>query len=256
VDVNIFEGYAITGTASSGVYVNNSVFPASHVTAITDFTEYSGLYQEYRILGFSCHFFPVTQYAAAPNSPINNSTPMFLCPSQLDETLLSGDVLAFAHEGKRMSCLTTPNVCTVKMVGAPNSSWAPCSVPVANNMCIKTYIKVGTTSASSIVNLGYFYLVYNVQFRQRTLTDVGMPKSKLFSSYNSLPLPVAKESKDSKDSKDSRITRDGDTTDEPVFVVPPTPPAQLAPATSSARLPEPKTDRSIDRKQTIKGVKG
>jgi hypothetical protein len=173
VDANIFEGYEVTSTSSSGVAVLNGVFPVSHVTAITDFTEFQGLYQECRVLGMNIHWNPSCQNGAPPNSALNYATPWFFCPSHVDNTALTGDVQAFAHEGKRYGNFAKRLTATIRMAGPQESDWFSTASGTTSTLCIKTYLKINTISASSVINLGNIYVEYLVQFRGRVITDVG-----------------------------------------------------------------------------------
>jgi hypothetical protein len=179
VTVNLVEGYSQSVTASSGAWSNNSVFPASHVTSIGDFTSYSGVYQEFRVVGMSVTWIPALENSTPANSAVNQSTPMFLCPSEQEQTALTGDVAAYQHEGKRMSSLTRRVKCTIRAKEVNSMIWNLITSGNVNLMCIKNWISGTATTSSAVIMLGHFYVEYAVQFRYRVLTDTSVVKKSL-----------------------------------------------------------------------------
>jgi hypothetical protein len=198
IDVNLFEGYQQMVTASSSLFVNNSVFPSSTVTSAPNWGDYSGLYQEFRVLGMSVEWFPTCQNSTAPNQPYLYTTPMFLCPSSIEQTALTGDLAAWAHEGKTCAAANTYCKASIKMRSSNDATWYTCASGTTNALCIKSYLAGKATSASAVVALGYFYLQYNVQFRRSVVQNTSLTSSSS-SQIRSSSLPLAqKETKTEK----------------------------------------------------------
>jgi hypothetical protein len=223
VDVDIYNGYICATTSSSGSATQNGVFPASTVTTIGDFTEYSGLYQEFRVLGMLVQWAPSLANSTPANAPINFCSPMFLCPSHIDQTPLTGDVLAYAHQGRKMLNYTKPGAVTIRMNGTEEAKWNTTLSGTTSTLCVKTYWHLTTTTATPTFQWGTFYITYNVQFRGRVITDIGLKERKMLprsskpatsDSLNSLLLKpqiaagsTQKEIKIKKDEKNIEILR-------------------------------------------------
>jgi hypothetical protein len=206
IDVNLFEGYVQTVTASSGAWTNNSVFASSAVTSAPNWSDYSSAYQDFRVIGMSVEWYPTCENATPPNSAVAQCTPMFLCPSQSEQTAISGDLAAWAHEGKSCRASNMIVKSSVRMNGTSDAQWNTTASGTTNSLCIKSYMAGTSTSASSIITLGHFYLQYNVQFRRSVVTntsfaDKSQQRSSSVPIFCIVPSSSNQPTKDQKDSK-------------------------------------------------------
>jgi hypothetical protein len=218
VTVNLVEGYSQTVTAVSGAWSNNSVFPSNHVTAIGDFSSYSGIYQEFRVVGMSVTWVPAVGNSTPANSSMNQATPMFLCPSEQEQTNLTGDVAAYQHEGKIMGTLTRTLKCSIKAKEVNSMTWNLITAGVTNALCIKTWISGTATTGSAVIQLGHFYVEYAVQFRYRVLTDTSVDKQSAIRINNEVKQPRMSNQIDQKAVAQVEEKK-GSAGSSPVFVV-------------------------------------
>jgi len=202
ITVNLVEGYSQSVVASSGTWTNNSVFPTSHVTAIGDFTSWAGLYQEFRVVGMSVVWIPALQNSTPANSAIVTATPMFLCPSEQENTALTGDVAAWQHEGKRCGSLTQKVKCTIRAKEINSMVWNLITAGVTNAMCIKSYISGTSSTSTPTIALGHFYVEYAVQFRYRVLTDTSLATKSVAISE---PILAKKDEKSQSDQENKNV---------------------------------------------------
>jgi hypothetical protein len=209
LDVNLYEGYSQSVTCSSSVYTNNSVFASSAVTGAPNWSDYSSAYLEFRVVGMTVKWFPTCLHSTAPNQPYSTASPMFLCPSSIDQTPISGDLAAWAHEGKRCAPSNEYVRCSIKMRSTNDANWNTCASGTTNTLCIKSFITGKGTSASAVVALGYFYLEYNVQFRRSAVNNTSL--STPFSSPL-FPFPILAKP-DEKENKQQKISNELDVKD-------------------------------------------
>lgn len=202
VDVSIANGYGLACTVSSGTWSNNLVYPSSGVTGLTNFTEYAGLYQEFRVLGMEANYCPTVHLGTPANSTLNFASPYFLCPSNIEQTALTGDLAAFGHESKRMGSLSDFVSCKIRMNSTNDATWYTTASATTNTLCIKSYISGSSTTGTGTIYLGHVYITYNVQFRRRIVTNTSFIAK--HSSNSSTPLVDQKI--DKKDNPSSNPT--------------------------------------------------
>jgi hypothetical protein len=87
--------------------------------------------------------------------------------------------------------------------------WNSIAGGATNALCIKSYMSGTSSSASSVITLGHFYLQYNVQFRRSVITSTALLSTKAPVRTVSLdlllfciaPSTLNQQGKDQKDSK-------------------------------------------------------
>jgi hypothetical protein len=241
VDVSIANGYGLACTITSGTWSNNLVYPSSGVTGLTNFTEYAGLYQEFRVLGLEANYCPTVHLGTPANSTLNFASPYFLCPSNIEQTALTGDLAAFGHESKRMGSLSDFVSCKVRMNSTNDATWFTTASANTNSLCIKSYISGTSTTSTGTIYLGHVYITYNVQFRRRIVTNTSFIVK--HSSSSSTPVVEQNQNKNEIDQKQNKNTLDiKENPKQSVFLLPPSKDSKFSAKPSDATSSSDLTD--------------
>jgi len=176
VVVNITTVGSYTVTLSGGAGFGATVYPASLVTSLSDYSDNAALYQEFRVLGIRVEFVP--QFQGYPPGQVwtngddevfsSNWTPFYMAPYHGDATAFSSQANAFQHYGVSYKSVNMPHSATVKMSETDEAQWFSTTSGTTPIMGIKTYFGIsGSAGGSGAVNLGTILVSFNLQFKGR-----------------------------------------------------------------------------------------
>ncbi len=149
--------------ASSAGGVISTVFNAgSQATSSNDWSSYSNLYQEYRILSMKVHLVPWNKYNQPTTSAI---APVLSVTTRDNATALSTLADTATYDSVQVHEPSTSIVRTIKMSGIDEASWTLTSTtpPAASTPYIKLY---SSGNVASTTLFDYLSIVI-VQFRGR-----------------------------------------------------------------------------------------
>jgi len=203
VNMCIASSFAATAAGNNALF--NSIFQAADVVNATDWTSYKALYQEFRVVGLMLKFVPKLENAvigqsnsaansgnAGPN-PLDQITPLFMLKTHSAAVTSAVTTLdqAANHFDAKMSSVTRPLSCSIKMVETDEAQWQSTNSGTTGTFGVKTYAAWSTIGATDVVNWGTLFEYFAVQFRGRVVSTLA----------SSAPLPLADEKKSVSDWK-------------------------------------------------------
>jgi len=155
--------------ASAGSYQH--VFATIDALSAATFADYSGVWQELRILAMKLQWVPQCQNAqlnsSASNATLVDSFPMFICPYRGNNSTLTSAVQAVAHKPMQCKSLNQPQQATIKMDESDEAAFVSTSGATVPAVFGFKVFWSGTSGlvTTPVFNLGYFIVTWLVQFR-------------------------------------------------------------------------------------------
>lgn len=180
---------ALNTTSVAGVFLSSLVFPASGVTATTDWTDYVALYQEFRVLGMSITFVPKFSKAWNESTAVVAATilsPQIFAPYHGDASALTTLDAAINHARHQMAPIDKNLSAEVRMDESDEAQWFSTTSGTTGTEGIKTFFSGSLTAAAAVINWGYYIISFTAQFRSRVVSATQL--SLRLSSSPSIPL--------------------------------------------------------------------
>ncbi len=147
-----------TGVISSdGAGANTSVL-SNDPSASADFSSYSNIYDEVRVLGERLEYFPYNRYSKTTTTCV----PLIVVKDRNDGTVLSSYSSAISYSSAMKRSVEDPWAETFKMNGQFEATWQSTSTPFATR-----WFKLFGQGFSTSTDYGRFFMYARVQFRGR-----------------------------------------------------------------------------------------
>lgn len=149
--------------ASSGTGVINTVFDAYlQASSVTDWTNFTGLYQEFRILSMEVELIPWNKYNLATTTV---ATPLYSVTDRTSSSTLASAAVTVAYDSMKVSEPSTRHKRVIKMNGADEAAWTQTGATPAS--ASRLYVKLYSAGNSNSVTYYDFVARILVQFRGR-----------------------------------------------------------------------------------------
>lgn len=161
----------VTNSGSSGSF--STVFTAGSVTSATDWSTYSGLFQEFRVLGMKVDYKPVLDgsvllvSSSLGMAEVTNCDVHYMAPYHGDATAFTGATNAFSHAGVKVRSINKPLGITVRMSESDESQWNSTTSGTAAIFGVKTWWNEISVDPTPVIRFGTYLVTWNVQFRTR-----------------------------------------------------------------------------------------
>jgi len=145
-------------TASAGGAVTSVI--TDNPSSAVDWSVLAGAWDEYRVLGFTFHYFPYNRYTRASTDQIG---PIFTVIDRDDATALTTEAQCLEYESLKTYYLGDPFKREVRsMTSIEDATFITTATPVARN-----WLKMFCTDITPNLGVGKIWVEYLIQFRGR-----------------------------------------------------------------------------------------
>lgn len=159
LDCHTFSLKITNAVASSGAGVLDTVFDsASQLTATSQWTALSGIFEEYRILAFRVHLLPVNKYSVS-----TNNFPIFSVVDRGDNSALTSLNGSASRASAKEHYLSDKITRTVRMADVDEARWTLTNTTPTNSA--RLYVKLYASGLANTTNYFQYINTIVVQFK-------------------------------------------------------------------------------------------